>query len=468
MYRRRTGDRVSYTADQTRRYFSQLRRYYDGQALFPQEQRQQGNVTIYRFRSDRAQDGFWEVRFQPGSSGGNGFPFPGSSMGTPYADNVCMPNLQYVEVTIQDSQQDWYASADQPGMWITVVPSAEPITEYYRFGSSTIYPPGAKPATYLGSCADLACESDCETCMRSETVNLGGATQIQFYVCRLGSLYGLATSYNGGSSDLPEERFWTTEGTWNGGGIKSWRQSRVNITYHYGSSEPLSRARQGLDHPVGPYGGSGGHGGDPFWLCNCPDQTQRAEALPNSPFNSEKRSRDWSGSNTHDNSDGPCKHIYAAANFRGQPFARPAGGNYWDYPHRPQRIRLDWDFNAEPATPSPANRGDWSEDQYRAWRDRMRGQRRAERDQRRAERQAYWDNLNRAYRDMNLTGDDSYSRYLRGAYRRYHDDLQALRDTDPDRYAEGIYDLVNLQNDIRSDRMDAFFRLRAIQENRGW
>ena len=65
-FRRRPGETVSYDSNQTRRYFSQLRRYLKAQGIRPSEttQRLNGSV-VYRFRSDRATDGFWEVVFNP-------------------------------------------------------------------------------------------------------------------------------------------------------------------------------------------------------------------------------------------------------------------------------------------------------------------------------------------------------------------------------------------------------------------
>lgn len=397
-YRRRQGDRVSYSPQQTQRYFSQLRRYAQGLQIHPSRQESVGHSSqIYYFRSDRAPAGEWRVIYNPDGeessgegSGGGGSGAIGLSATCPVG---CLSDLQYISVTSTRSSGSWFYSAysvDGPGWWY-VPGSSYSSTTYWRMPGSPFIPPD--PYFEL---EDFGVQPNehCAWSVRHVPV-LEESLRYGRWNFRLEGIETFVSAY---AEDIFKQLFYTAELTSPpfpivtpsdeiGGEIYESR-ALGSMDYFVGSVGPLTRIPCG--YSLGGSGGGGGGGGgnpgnDEAWRCNCPDQTQKQGTLSRSPWLSEQQSRSWRGSNTHTEASGPCKHIYAAAVAAGQPFARPAGGNYWDYERAPQLPNLDY-------TPGP---DDWSEQDYLDWRDRARQrranldrfQRAAQQGQRQAERQ---------------------------------------------------------------------------------
>lgn len=416
-YRRRRGEQVSYSPDQSRRYMSQQVRWRRGMQIQPHEVQQVGDSTVYRFRSDRATDGMWEATYTPGAGDGDEFP-PFDLGSSSCGSGPCLSNLQYIRSVLTVLNQSWVDRLG--GGWYTDGPNSYTLESYLRFPGSPVPPEPWFNAVAIGSCSAV---SGCSSYITSSdfdsviTTPYPGVFRFTDYaVCRNGILYSLASISNGGHYDAPPSPVYPDPGGGTSGADPMERViNTIEFTSYFGTPQ-LSTSTCGYSVPGFPVDG------DPVWSCNCPDQTQQQSFLPQSPFSSERFTRSWSGSDSHTSEDGPCKHIYSAAFYRGEPFPLPTGGNFWDYPYQPERIRLDWAGN-EPTTPNPA---DWSEAEYRAWRQQRFQRRRYQRMSQRSDR-IMLDRLFRRQFDQLGVADRSVprNRYLQAEYRRRYREAHA-------------------------------------------
>lgn len=415
-YHRRRGDRVSYTPDQTARYFSQARRYQQAQSIRPSRQESVGQNQLYYFRSDRAPTGEWCVIYNPDGGGGGEptDPYFGLAPTCPTSPS-CLPTLQYIQVTATQTGGTWINAEGNQGWWFE---PDEPFTStlYYRLPGATVEPPD--PWVQLEGDPG---EDDCAFGVVTVSVSEDSLAYdfypqhyegVQFQI----SYYGEPILFVDFGEGNPDESYLVPlipPDSQDVSGVVLFKTKIVgNFNFFTGSPGNLTQ----IPCSYGDQPGGGGGGDDATWSCNCPDQVQSSGILSRSPWLSEKQSRSWSGANTHTLSSGPCKHIYSAALASGQPFPRPAGGNHWDYSAAPELPNFDY-------TPDAS---DWTDQDYEAWRNQQQ-QRRLNENFQRAAQSASRRAANQQSFDRLGIGDQSVprNRYLQQRYRELYEQAQA-------------------------------------------
>jgi hypothetical protein len=433
---RRPGETVNYDGNQTRRYLSQYNRWRKGQLLSPDHVTSQGNQTVYRFRSDRATDGFWEtvLERQPGEggSGGSGsasacnFPMVSDRPEVIAACRPATPRLAYIVGTftqkrlyylLSDPTQNLNLDQSQTVLFLrpgVPTPSGYPDAAVLNWAVDS---PSSNPCGSALSIAPLISTSSTTATACDFSTFPVDATSYYLRIHQSGTTY-ITGALGFGVILTPPHQVFSPE---LGGCAHLQFNAYWSYTFHFDDDSTADwDSRCDVPTPLLPFGDNPDQ---PYqWSCNCPDQVQYQDALPFSPYNSEQRGRSWTGSRSHNAESGPCKHIYAAAFYRNQPFPRPSGaGNWWNYPYRPERIII------RPAAtpPRPRSPHDWSMADYRAWRQRAFDQRaevrRQQREARRREREFFdW------VFDLWGVGDRSVpanrwlqARYVRG-YRALH------------------------------------------------
>ncbi|NJN89511.1 MAG: RusA family crossover junction endodeoxyribonuclease [Leptolyngbyaceae cyanobacterium SL_5_14] len=287
-YRRRRGDRVFYTPQQTAHYKSEHLRWQTGRRLRPS-----GMVVVspdvvkYRFPSVRSPSGVWEVTVTrgdatPGDGGGSG-------------DGCWNPAVPAAGAGASISLQrytGWRGPRSSPG--------DGDFTNRDGNGNP-IFTNGAPPP------------------------NLGGVVEdfedrFSYLPWHVSSNYLLAN--DSGSSDDWQDWYywelWTTSYPYpNFPALPPEFSEHGNnplaaITSHTSGGNSY---RSSCPYPPGS-GGGGTSGEYITYDCNCPDHDKRQGALIQSRYSSEHENRDWSSSNAGAREN--CKHIYGTMFARGE------------------------------------------------------------------------------------------------------------------------------------------------------
>lgn len=381
-YARRTGEKPNYTKEGTARYFSQYLRWQRGMMLSPdQVQAISDDITIFRFRSRRATDGFHEVTrtkletTPPADEGESGF-----SASCPISPFCMTETLQYIRYTSTTKSTIYaYVSYIDPETtklmfgWVKRFTESSTVAYYIAPGSTANPPRDGTRIRFMGQIGPNPLP-ECEQSIHRSSVTFTYPNAVQsvasIQVGHGSRLYGLPSWNIYSLTEKPSPIVSPADYSSVGLEVSEYRSSGL-AEFVFGNEPPFSTMR--CDY---------GNDDDPppppdeeySYSCNCPDYSQLQGVLPFSRFRSEHSDRSWVGSNTH---TGTCKHIYAVKR-------PPAPGKTDPDENLRPPIVLDWDYSNEPPTPGPPSGDDWNVNEARAWRKRMF-------DRHQADWQKFWD-----------------------------------------------------------------------------
>lgn len=310
-YRRRTGDRVSYSRAQTARYRSDYLRWLRSASLSPLSVYRAGGLTYFEFARPRGRhivtyDPSLDTRGQQ-TGGGN------------YLD--CVPAVDrcvevravntYRRVRKELCKVDGVVQYDlelpplvevNPSPWRVICPG-----EHIHYGS-TVAPP-ALPQTAPISLLTLP-------------ISITTSYSYTYSVRRSGPWSSLSL-WGGFRFDS------------GGDGPDVWRGENFSYldSVEFQFRDPVTLEPLPAYCPPMPVGGGGGGETEDGYSCTCPDYAKLEHPDPRSPYPSRLRLRDWRASRAGV-PDPPrrCKHIYAAMRARGE---NPR-------PYNPMRVVLGW------------------------------------------------------------------------------------------------------------------------------
>lgn len=376
-YNRYRGERVAYSQRQTALYKSQRIRWIKGLTYRPDDViYEEDGVRLFRYRSYRATDGFWETRFDPagflpGESGNpGGLPVCGL---VPSAD--CLSDrLAYVRSQTFFTQT--VECVDSNG-GENIISQNTISTDNY-----VVVPGGTPPPNDGLPIAVISLEGDFTGAYPVGCINgvitpytatePGGRVVVGWYFTRYDESADKVYRYtiDNHTVALSDTDFIPDPATGQSCKFTGYSGS-INLQFFFVNDPPIN------DHS---YCFPGNPGTPPIppvdtplrYECNCPDFTKNVEALPWSRYTSELSDRLIVG-NTHSGDMGPCKHVYSAAVATGERFRDPATvRDPWtlqDYPLR--TVVFDW---LDPIPPTL--NGDNNIEQLRQWREDRRVRRR--------------------------------------------------------------------------------------------
>lgn len=372
-YNRFPGEKVRYNQRQTSLYKSQRVRWIKGQTYRPNSViYEQNGIRLFRYRSYRATDGFWETQFDPSGRLPGEPEEPGTGPVCGYTPGPsCLPDrLGYVRV-----QTSYSYTLDIINPAVEIFQQADSTDRYY------IYPGGTNPPSDGTQLAVMAFVGEYTGLYPVGCVNgVLSRYQVSAELGRVVVGWNL-TIYNESADKVYRYTFGHDVALGDTEYAADQATNQVSRTYGYTGSINAQfffvNDTSGNDNS---YCFPGQPGTPPTpdinrplrYKCNCPDFTKEVEPLPWSRYTSELTGRAIVG-NTHSGDNGPCKHIYSAAVATGERFADPASvRDPWtlqDYP--PHIIQLDW---LDPVPPTL--NGDNNIEQLRQWREERRLRRR--------------------------------------------------------------------------------------------
>jgi hypothetical protein len=377
-YSRYRGERVIYSRRDTQIYMSQRIRWLKGQRRLPSETIFNDDGTrVFRFRTYRAEDGFWETVFDPegyipgeeGNPGGGG---SGPVCGV--VSGQCLSNrLLYSKVRQIVSGLKSCPTSDSSSGSRSVTPY-ESVYDYYMFPASGAYPPNPGIVPVFGTGGTFYDGPYPEGCIHG-TLSAGTVSTSDF------TLGFLALFQYSPSADRVI-RYVIASGTLSNGPTRGFPDGggTLNDPCSYGPSMGSYTAQLFFedgsvinDHSsclpgspgLPPGSGTPGTVRPLRYRCNCPDFTKYVEGLSWSRYPSELVGRTIVG-RTHSGDDGPCKHVYSAAIAAGEPFRDPGTvRDPWTFQNPPTiEVVSNWDDQVPPV--------DLDNMQVMEWRERMR------------------------------------------------------------------------------------------------
>lgn len=381
-YNRYRGEPVRYSQRQTFLYKSQRIRWLKGLTYRPSSVvYEQDGVRLFRYRSYRATDGFWETKFDPAGhlpgEGGGGGTAPVCGLISP---GSCL-NDRLTYVKVNTASNGTYECVNQDGSHTTTI-SDNPLSNqiYVLAPGGGVQPPRDGTRLFGMSSRQEYTGAYPAGCVNGLIVPYSittpadppyaASTYAGWYFIRYDESADKVYRYviwsymvASGSTDFISDQLEICKTLSYSGSI--------NAQFFFANDETIN------DHSYCLPGSPGTPPTPPTntplrYVCNCPDFTKRVEALPWSRYTSELSDRLIVG-NTHSGDIGPCKHVYSAAVATGEQFLDPSTvGDPWtlqDYPL--QTIVLDW---LDPVP--PVLNDDNNMEQLRIWREERRLRRR--------------------------------------------------------------------------------------------